>query len=218
MPTTRTLDLSIGDVMLDLAKLRPIFHSEADFQHAVAWEIHRRLPNASVTLERPYRTSTSPLHLDMLIRFGGQALAVELKYKTAKLSYGGVDDHYTLLNQSAQDLGRYDFIKDIWRLEAITKAIPNCRGWAIILTNDSGYWNASKRSGTVDSEFRLSEGGTLRGTRGWVAAASAGTMKNRERPIVLESTYGLSWHKYSEITAPKNGHFRYVGLEVRNDG
>lgn len=214
----RTLDLSIGDVMLKLAQLRPIFHSEADFQHSVAWEIHRCLPNASVTLERPYRTSASPLHLDMLIRFGDQALAVELKYKTAKLSHRGMDDHYTLLNQNAQDVGRYDFIKDIWRLEAITKAIPNCLGWAIILSNDSGYWNASRRSGTVDSEFRLSEGGTLQGTRSWGAAASAGTMKNREKPIVLESVYGLRWHKYSEITALKNGQFRYIGLEVRNEG
>lgn len=27
-------------VLRDLALKRPIFHSEADFQHAVAWEVH----------------------------------------------------------------------------------------------------------------------------------------------------------------------------------
>jgi hypothetical protein len=47
------LDLSVSAVLTALAKQRPIFHSEADFQHAIAWEIHKHLPRASVRLERP---------------------------------------------------------------------------------------------------------------------------------------------------------------------
>jgi hypothetical protein len=43
-----------------LALKRPIFHSEADFQHAVAWEIHSRRPELSVRLEfRPPHMSES---------------------------------------------------------------------------------------------------------------------------------------------------------------
>ena len=30
------------DILTDLAEKRSIFHSEADFQHALAWEMHRR--------------------------------------------------------------------------------------------------------------------------------------------------------------------------------
>jgi hypothetical protein len=34
--------LEISDVLSSLAKQRLVFHSEADFQHAFAWEIHAR--------------------------------------------------------------------------------------------------------------------------------------------------------------------------------
>ena len=35
------MDLSISRVRIALAKQRPIFHFEADLQHAIAWEIHK---------------------------------------------------------------------------------------------------------------------------------------------------------------------------------
>ena len=47
------LDFSVSEVLTALAKQRPILHSEADFQHAIAWKIHKRLPRASIRLERP---------------------------------------------------------------------------------------------------------------------------------------------------------------------
>ena len=36
--------LDIHQIMADLAKRRPVFHSEADFQHALAWLIHETRP------------------------------------------------------------------------------------------------------------------------------------------------------------------------------
>jgi hypothetical protein len=57
------LDLSISEVLAALAKQRPLFHSEADFQHAIAWELHERLPRASVQLEHPVEVS----HLNKLL-------------------------------------------------------------------------------------------------------------------------------------------------------
>ena len=206
----------LENVIRELAKVREIFHSEADFQHAVAWELHRCLPSASVTLERPYRAGSVTLHLDMLVRTADEALAIELKYKTVKLEHGHSGEDYALASQSAQDVGRYDFIKDVWRLEEITQVIPNCRGWAILLTNDSSYWKATKRPSTVDAEFRLPDGGSLQGTRGWGQLASAGTMKNREKPIVLRSNYKLRWADFSQPTDQRNGQFRYLGIEVQS--
>jgi hypothetical protein len=35
------LDLSVPAVLTALAEQRPIFHSEADFQHAIAWPDHQ---------------------------------------------------------------------------------------------------------------------------------------------------------------------------------
>ena len=43
--------LDIHGLMSKLRKRRPIFHSEADFQHALAWEIHLANPSHQVRLE-----------------------------------------------------------------------------------------------------------------------------------------------------------------------
>ena len=205
-------------VMSQLSQLRTIFHSEADFQHAFAWEMHKMEPTASLSLERPYKTDETNLHLDMLFQNGGKSLAIELKYKTLKLDHGTDEHRYQLRDQSAQDVGRYDFIKDIWRLETITKSIPNCTGWAILLTNDNNYWKPPSREDTVDISFRLTNGTTLSGTRSWGDKASAGTMKNREKPLALNGAYNLTWKDYSDVTPFKNGKFRYLALRVANDG
>lgn len=41
----------IASLLLSLAVEKPIFHSEADFQHALAWRIHTVMPDAKVRLE-----------------------------------------------------------------------------------------------------------------------------------------------------------------------
>jgi hypothetical protein len=59
-----------------LAAQRPVFHSEHDFQHALARQIQLMYPNAHVRLEpRPRRG----IHLDLLVRLGGGRTAIELK-------------------------------------------------------------------------------------------------------------------------------------------
>jgi len=103
-----------------LAAKRPVFHSEADFQHAFAWEIHQHLPDAYVRLE--YRPALLPTraYVDVWVVDGNQTLAIELKYKTAPLSVQLDDgEKFDLMSQGAQDLGRYDFVRDLWRLEQV---------------------------------------------------------------------------------------------------
>lgn len=43
--------IDIATAISSLGRKRPIFHSEADLQHALAWEIHLALPDAAVRLE-----------------------------------------------------------------------------------------------------------------------------------------------------------------------
>src|SRR5216117_509431 len=103
----------IDELMALLSSERPIFHSEADFQHAFAWLLHRRYPDIFVRLELPLRTNGSAIHLDLLATSTEGAIAVELKYKTRALAVTIDDEDYRLTNHNAQDLGRYDFIKDV---------------------------------------------------------------------------------------------------------
>jgi hypothetical protein len=75
--------IDIQAVLNKLAKERPIFHAEADFQHALAWEIHKRLgDDARIRLEWPVLLLSQRKYLDIWIDRGNQALAIELKYKT----------------------------------------------------------------------------------------------------------------------------------------
>ncbi len=166
--------IDINQVLLDLAKQSPVYHSEADFQHSFTWEIHRRLPNAGVRLELPFGGQGRLLHLDVWISNNDPGLAVELKYKTRALETEVQGEAFSLRDQSAQDLGCYDFIKDIVRLEQITANRPSAIGYAILLTNDSAYWNSGTGANTIYAAFRPQEGTTLQGTLAWGEGRIAG--------------------------------------------
>jgi hypothetical protein len=214
------LDLSISEVLGSLAKQRPIFHSEADLQHALAWAIHGRLPGASVRLKRPVSVSkvTKPLHLDVWVEQDGDVLAIELKYKTRALQMLVGNEQYALRSQSAQDIGRYDFIKDIERVENIVAdRAPCAAGYAILLTNDPTYWTQSLKDDTVDVKFRLHEGSNLHSSLEWGPEASEGTKRGREKPLLLSGSYALQWEDYSQVADGTYDQFRYLLVEVKSE-
>ena len=200
--------------LLSLAKKRPVFHSEADFQHAFAWEIHRQWPAASIRLEMPYQTHKHLFYIDIWIVYRAQILAVELKYKTRSLFIDINNEKYRLKSQRAHDTGRYDFLKDVYRLEQIKKQYQKYTGYAILLTNDSAYWTKPKNK-TFDSAFRIHEGRVVNGILSWDKKASDGTKKNREQPIVIEGTYQLHWEDYSRLSDDRHGKFRSLVVKVQ---
>jgi hypothetical protein len=201
-----------------LAHERPIFHSEADFQHALAWLIHEKYPSCRMRLEvNPY-TDGQRAYIDVLCHINKIPIAIELKYKTRKLdiSYGGEDFH--LLDQSAQDTGRYDFIKDIGRLERFVSAHPQSCGFAIFLTNDANYWQPAKRQSITNfDQFRIHDNSILQGNLQWGELASEGTKKGREQALALANEYPLHWNDYSNVTDNSAGQFRYLLLAAHNE-
>ena len=63
--------MSIPQVPAVLAKLadrRPVFHSEADFQHALAWELQLADPTSQIFLEKWVAVDGPRVHLDLLVR------------------------------------------------------------------------------------------------------------------------------------------------------
>jgi hypothetical protein len=213
--------LDINDLLAQLSKLRPIFHSEADFQHALAWLLHEKFPDASIRLELPFVLAEKAIHVDIWMTLADIHYAIELKYKPHALSevFSLNGEKYALRTHSAQDLGRYDFIKDICRIEQIQAARKDVIGYAILLTNESLYW--SGRNGrlreTVDLQFRLDEGRELSGSLAWSSAASVGTIRGRENPLTVNGTYPLRWQDYSSIATPRHGKFRYLSVEMKPD-
>ena len=203
--------LDITKLMNDLARDRPVFHSEADFQHALAWRIHKGIRDGAVRLEfKPF--PAEPMYLDIwLPRIG---VALELKYATRRLKFQHEGEDFALRDQRAQDIKRYDFLKDIQRLEKL-RSLPDARtGFAVLLTNDPSYWNRSLRRATVDAGFRLHEGRTITGEMTWSKRASAGTTKHREAPIRLYGSYDLQWRDYADAENGQYRRFRYLVVQT----
>ena len=70
-----------------MAVKRPIFHSEADLQRTLAWQIHTQHPDARIRLEtRP----GADIRLDLLVTIDGHRTAIELKYIKAR--FDGIVD------------------------------------------------------------------------------------------------------------------------------
>jgi hypothetical protein len=197
--------------MTALARKRPLFHSEADFQHAFAWQIHTVRPEARVRLETRIRRGE---RLDVSLVIEGRRIAVELKYFLSKFTTTIDGELFELPNQGAQDIGRHAFVKDIGRLERMRLEGLADDAYAVALTNDPSYWRPGSGDGTIDTAFRLHEGRRLAGVLAWAAHAGAGTIRGKETPIELGGDYLVAWDDYSEFGADRAGHFRYLAVEV----
>ncbi len=205
----RDSPIDIEHLLSGLAVRRPVFHSEADFQHELAWQI-RESTGLEIRLEFPY--SGDNRRLDIWLPQKG--VAIELKYCTRGLRSNHHEEDFALRDQSAQDTRRYDFLNDVQRLENAWTDREDCKsGLAIFLTNDPTYWQPSKRDNTQDAEFRLHEGRTIRGGLGWAAETSPGTKKGRETPLNLQDEYEMKWRHYSTVHG-RHGEFRYLALVV----
>ena len=204
--------LDVTNLMNALARDRPVFHSEADFQHALALRIRDANPDGGVRLEyKPLPAER--MYLDIWVR--GIGVAVELKYRTRELNLVLEGESFTLLNQGAQDICRYAFLKDIQRLEALHTLKSAQAGFALLLTNDPLYWKPPSRPDTIDAAFRLHEGRTITGEMAWSERASAGTTKNRENPIHLNGSYDLRWQDYADNMGDGHNHrFRYLAVRT----
>jgi hypothetical protein len=209
------MSIAVEKVMSELRLHRPIFHSEADFQHAMAWQIHTQHSNATVRLEINHGQGDQREYTDIFLKDDAESYAIELKYKTRKLDLTLNEEAFHLQNHGAQDVARYDFVKDITRIERFVDSGPRRTGYAIFLSNDDNYWKETKRLSTFDSMFRIHENRTLHGELHWSEATGAGTMKGRENPLSLKGSHSVRWVDYSDLGPGVARKFRYVLLEVR---
>jgi hypothetical protein len=205
-------EIDLRSAVAGLAAHRPAFHSEADFQHALAWGLHRSYPEANVRLERPVLTPLGLLHVDLVATNGSEVLACELKYKTRGLNGLVGGEQYTLQSHAAQPIGRYDFLMDVARLEAVRDALGATSCWAILLTNDSAYWADSAEG--ISAAFSLAPGKSCSGSLEWGLTTSLGTKRARPKPISIRGQYCFEWRDYSKLDASSRGLFRYLAVEV----
>lgn len=207
--------LDVVGLMTDLAADRPVFHSEADFQHALAWRIQVARPDATIRLEVPAFDS-SRNRLDLRVGLPKGSIAIELKYWQARLTWKGADgEMFRLIDQSARDMHRAAFTKDVMRIELLVMQDPTVEGWVVALTNEPAYWNPGRDAASSDAAFRLHEGREFGGRLAWRTGTSPTTTKGTEA-IALRGIYRADWHDYSAVDAPR-GRFRFLAVRVVQD-
>ena len=205
--------LDIHKLMGSLSAYRPVFHSEADFQHALAWHIHALMPECEVRLEYPVSSDEQKaMHLDIWLP--KERLAIELKYfnKRLKLNCGG--ETFDLKEHAASDLARKHFILDVQRLERVMADgdIPVNSGMAVDLTNDPRLWDLQRaKRKTNDVNFRVHEGRHIAGELIWL---KGDLPYEGEAPVRLNGTYDMRWKGYSDFSEEENGKFRYLAVSV----
>ena len=219
--------INLHEILEKLSKERPIFHSEADFQHALAWKIHEEFPNINIRLEKPFRgicndkENSKPWYIDIFCFDGEEKFAIELKYKTRELKVKKNGEEFDLKSQEAQDIARYDFIKDISRLEKLVELSEINMGFAIFLTNDPLYWSKPSKRDTNDEAFRIHESKILSGILDWANSTPEGTKQGRNASLKLTHSYKIKWHRYSNLEGDdikvikgKALEFKYILVKV----
>src|SRR5688572_5252374 len=97
MAREATMDIDLVEVMTELARKRPVFHLECDFQVALASQLRRAAPVSQVSLEyKPF--GREPRAVDIWVESGpdGPPIAIELKYRTVKLDFEVGGERYRL--------------------------------------------------------------------------------------------------------------------------
>jgi len=205
--------MEINSAIKSLMTKRKVFHSEADFQFAFAWEIQMLNPNAKVRLEYSPASIKPTMHIDIVVLLEDEIVPIELKYLKKNLQYQENDELFILRDNGAQDISRYDILKDLQRLERFKQDLAGVRrGYALVLSNDPAFWKANSGRKTNDSEFLLDDGKVISGSLAWGDGAGLWTMQGREKPIEITGNYPIQWNDYSNVDDTTSGTFRYLLL------
>lgn len=244
----------LTDILISFGNENTIFHSEAQFQFELAWMLQQRvkckvkLEEMSVLFTKNIdvpnsKEQTQKIYTDIMLEDeSGYRIAIELKYKTAAL--GSTNSDIFLLNHGAVDLGRYDFLWDVYRIELlldqkksssnleldtkVTIRKPCNKGFAIMLTNEEKYWKGipNQTKITIDNQFKIgiqnednNTGQLLQNKLDWRRDNGEYTnaIKNtfRAHPIVLNDTYMYEWKNYCKLSMP-NCEFKFMIIEAQS--
>lgn len=203
-----------NDIGAFLESNNELFFNERDFQmHLAIWLRSSAHAYSDVDVEYyvPYNILDNyiwknELRLDIVVRKNDEYLPVELKYKTKRVLKNllrfdeeiketkGNNSFQVVKNQGAQDIGMYNFWKDVRRIELVRNRFERVKGGlAVFLTNDSAYMKKPKQ---ISNNYQFSmEEGFHEKQRYWQKADSACA---RYHPgFTLENEYEIKWNSAS---------------------
>ena len=206
-----------NDITDFLTKQKMFFFNERDLQVNLALYLSN-LKDKDYKVHLEYHIPTSELNnypwtennisIDLVVEKNGEYVPVELKYKTCSLPEGSKINRFgepmcaksIVKNQSAQDLGRYGFWKDVKRLELLQEKFNKkvVGGIAILLTNDITYTTNPKKEDVGYYNFRMLDEQPISGKLKW--KENGNDCETTTQPYVdieLKNEYTPKWEHYS---------------------
>ena len=205
------IDIVRNDVCAFLESNEELLFNERDFQmHLATWL--RNSANCYDDVDVEYYVPCqeldnyvwdSELRLDIVVKKDSEYCPVELKYKTKKVErkISRFDEELAgnvvvIKNQGAQDLGMYDFWKDVRRVELVRNRFERVKGGlAVFVTNDGFYTKGSKESSN-NYLFSMSAGKAHSKQKYWAKPES--TCAKTHPNFEVERKYSIEW-KMREI-------------------
>ena len=220
----KLIDIVQQDIFAFLESNEELLFNERDFQmHLATWlrksandyddvDVEYYVPK----IELPNYVWDSELRLDIVVKKDGEYCPVELKYKTKKVERQIsrfdeiLDDKVVVMkNQGAQDLGMYDFWKDVRRIELVRNRFAKVKGGlAIFVTNDALYTKAS-RPESNNYLLNMNEG-KHSVIKHWQNENSACAKMNSYKSFEVEKEYSINWHHRNVDNIP----FHYCVVNV----
>jgi hypothetical protein len=221
---SKLIDIVQQDIFAFLESNEELLFNERDFQmHLATWlrksandyddvDVEYYVPK----IELPNYVWDSELRLDIVVKKDGEYCPVELKYKTKKVERQIsrfdeiLDDKVVVMkNQGAQDLGMYDFWKDVRRIELVRNRFAKVKGGlAVFVTNDALYTKAS-RPESNNYLLNMNEG-KHSVIKHWQNENSACAKMKSYKSFEVEKEYSINWHHRNVDNIPY--HFCVVNV------
>lgn len=206
---TNLTEMVKSDIEAFLESREEIFVNERDLQMHLALYLERSNNYDNVEVEyyvpkselSPEYIWNSEMKVDIVVCKDGKFVPIELKYKTKAIAEDDVErfgmqirDVCIIKNQAAQNISKYDFWKDVRRLEILKKKFKNIHvGICLFLTNDQSY-QSTPRDNAKCKNFSMDPGSPHGTNMNWQGEAP------ESRPnFSLDSTYRTSWKNVSLI-------------------
>lgn len=222
------IDIVRKDVCAFLESNDELLFNERDFQmHLATWLRNSANSYDDVDVEYyvPWQELQkvgkyvweSELRLDIVIKKDGEYCPIELKYKTRKVErkISRFDEDLTadvvvMKNQGAQDLGMYDFWKDVRRVELVRNRFSRVKGGlAVFVTNDEFYVRGSKK-GSNNYLLNITEG-EHPPIKHWQNEHSACAKMKAYQSFEVEKAYSIEWH--NKLVDGIKFHYCIVAIE-----
>lgn len=165
----------LTEILKKFGESGKVFLNEAQFQFELAWKLNEiclanKMIKCKVYLEYQTMHRSNEANVDdgnikrfftdiLLLDNEGNYVPIELKYKTK----GYEDENLNLAQHGANDLGRFDYLWDLKRIQYLKnkpekyerdkKLLKFVNGFAIMLTNDEKYWEYT--TGLLDKQINL---------------------------------------------------------------